>query len=154
MNRMAVADKLTILGTGTLYGLGFALAGFTSPASMKSFLDLALTVTGKWNAAPAVALGMALFVAMIGIRIGQRMKRPVIGRRFEWPAGDLINARLFVGALLFGVGWGLAGFVPVTALAALFVMPYEAALFLIGVAIGIVLVDMVVERDGHAAPGV
>ncbi len=153
MKPVPVADKIIILGTGILYGFGFALAGFADPATVQTFLDLTLLSSGEWNVAPAIALALALFVAMIGIRLGQRMKHPVFGTSFEMPNGGGIDGRLFVGALFFGLGWGFSGFVPVTAFAALFILPYDAALFLIGVAIGFVIADFGVTRDGHAPKG-
>ncbi len=153
MRAVPFTDIAIILGTGILYGFGFALAGFTDPVTIRAFLDLTALTSGQWNLAPAIALALALFVAMIGIRLGQRMKHPVFGASFERPNGDGIDRRLFLGAMFFGLGWGLSGFVPVTAFAALIVLPYDAALFLIGVAVGVVIVDLGFERGGHAPKG-
>lgn len=151
MKSVPFAEQAVILGTGALYGFGFALAGFTDPGTIRAFLDLTSLTSGHWNVAPAIALTLALFVAMIGIRLGQRMKHPVFGSAFETPINDGIDRRLFLGALCFGLGWGLSGFVPVTAFAALIVLPHDAALFLIGVAVGVVIVDFGIAGGGHAA---
>ena len=71
-----------------------------------------LDVSGAWN--PTLAFVMAGAVAVTGpaFRFVRRMPAPVLGGEFRLPASDVIDSRLIVGAAIFGIGWGLAGFCP------------------------------------------
>lgn len=48
-----------------------------------------------------------------------RLRKPLLAGQFSLPLKSRIDRPLVFGAVLFGVGWGLAGFCPGPALAAL-----------------------------------
>ena len=102
------------LASGLLFGLGLAMSGMLDPARVLGFLDFA----GAWDPSLAFVLGGAVFVSMAGTRLAGRMRKPALAERFDIPASRRIDGRLIGGSAMFGVGWGLAGFCPGPALAA------------------------------------
>lgn len=103
------------LGTGVLFGAGLILSGMTQPAKVVNFLD----VTGDWDASLALVMVGAIAVHLLAYRLVPRLPKPVWGPRWGLPTRRDIDARLLVGAVLFGAGWGLAGYCPGPALTSL-----------------------------------
>lgn len=110
-----MARIITALVAGLIFGLGLALAGMTDPAKVIGFLDLA----GAWNPALAFVMGAGVIVTFIGYRIVLARPKPVLDTKFQLPTRTDIDAPLVVGAALFGIGWGLAGYCPGPALSSL-----------------------------------
>lgn len=98
---------------GSLFGAGLVLSGMSNAGNVLNFLDLA----GSWD--PRLILVMGGAVAVTGVMFPwlRRRARPYLAEKFSWPATTQIDAPLLVGAALFGVGWGLAGYCPGPALA-------------------------------------
>jgi uncharacterized membrane protein YedE/YeeE len=114
--------------SGLLFGLGLCLAGMTDPRKVQAFLDLA----GPWDPSLALVMGGALAVAFIAFRLTGRAPFP--------PAPALlahIDGRLYAGAAIFGIGWGLVGLCPGPALANLGFLDGRAALFVLAMASGV-----------------
>lgn len=108
---------LAALACGLLFGIGLIVSGMTNPAKVIGFLDL----FGDWDPSLALVMGGALVVTGVGYRLVWRADRPWAGPRFQVPGNRRIDARLAIGAVLFGIGWGLAGLCPgpaITSLAA------------------------------------
>jgi uncharacterized protein len=103
------------LACGLLFGLGLSLSGMLDPARVRGFLD----VTGAWDPSLAFVLAGALAVSSLGYALARRLVRPALDGRFHWPSRTRIDAPLILGAVLFGIGWGLSGFCPGPAIAAL-----------------------------------
>jgi uncharacterized membrane protein YedE/YeeE len=130
MNRLLIA-----LISGTLFGAGLALSGMLNPARVRGFLDL----FGHWDPTLAFVMGGALVVMGIAWRIQPRMKRPIACEEFSLPGTSLIDKKLITGAVLFGIGWGLAGLCPGPALASLAIYPGKVIIFVIAMAAGMTL---------------
>jgi uncharacterized protein len=103
------------LFAGALFGLGLAVSGMVSPAKVIGFLDIA----GDWDPTLAFVMGGALLVVIPAFRLILRRPHPVLADDFELPTKKEVDGRLLAGAALFGVGWGLGGFCPGPAVAAL-----------------------------------
>ena len=110
-----VARMLIALLAGALFGVGLAVSGMMNPAKVIGFLDFA----GDWDPTLAFVMGGALLVCVPAFRVVLRRQRPVLASSFALPTKSALDARLLGGAALFGVGWGLSGFCPGPALAAL-----------------------------------
>lgn len=108
--RLAVA-----LACGLLFGAGLALSGMLDPARVRGFLDVA----GSWDPSLAFVLGGAVTVSWLGYALARRLPGPVLAADFDLPRRTRIDAALLLGAVLFGIGWGLSGFCPGPAIAAL-----------------------------------
>ncbi len=93
---------------GLVFGAGLIISQMSNPAKVIGFLD----ITGNWD--PSLALVMAGAVAVFGVlyRLALRQGTPLLAPRFILPEKDSLDAPLMVGALVFGVGWGLGGFCP------------------------------------------
>lgn len=100
---------------GVLFGLGLVISGMTDPAKVVNFLDLA----GTWDPSLAFVMAGAIAVTFTGYRIAFGRGRPLFDSAFHVPAAGKIDATLLVGAAIFGVGWGLAGFCPGPAITSL-----------------------------------
>ena len=91
----------------------------TNPAKVLSFLD----ITGDWDPSLAFVMGTALLVSTVAYRVPRRSEPVGSHSSIGVPAEPFslagIDKQLVGGAALFGVGWGLAGFCPGPALAAL-----------------------------------
>jgi uncharacterized protein len=103
-----VKRAIVALVCGLLFGAGLIISQMSNPAKVIGFLD----VTGKWD--PSLALVMAGAVAVFGVlyRLALRQGAPLLAPQFTLPEKDSLDASLMVGALVFGVGWGLGGFCP------------------------------------------
>ncbi|MDX2306963.1 MAG: DUF6691 family protein [Hyphomicrobium sp.] len=101
--------------SGLLFGAGLIVSGLANPAKVQNFLDVA----GTWDPSLALTMGAAVATTAIGYRFAWARKGPVFAERFQLPSRTDIDARLVAGAALFGIGWGLVGYCPGPALAAL-----------------------------------
>lgn len=105
----------TALLAGLMFGLGLSLAGMTDPFVVLGFLD----VTGAWNPRLLFVMVGAVLTTAAGYRWVWRDSRPWFDDTFHVPGAARIDTRLVLGALLFGIGWGIAGYCPGPALASL-----------------------------------
>jgi uncharacterized membrane protein YedE/YeeE len=133
---------LSALLSGALFGLGLALSGMLDPARVQGFLD----VTGAWDPRLAFVLGGAVAVMALGLFALRRVPRPAFDDRFHLPQTRGIDRRLIAGSALFGIGWGLGGFCPGPAVAALSLGRTEPVLFVAFMVAGMLLHDRVFAR--------
>lgn len=103
-----IVRNVSAVACGVLFGLGLAVSHMTNPAKVIGFLDIA----GAWDPSLLVVLMSAVVVAFAGFRFLPRMRRPLFDTTFERPATETIDGRLVAGAVMFGAGWGLAGYCP------------------------------------------
>lgn len=106
---------LPALIAGLLFGAGLALSDMINPARVLAFLDVA----GAWDPALAFVMGGALVPSAAAYWLARRMRRPLAGDEFLVPKNRNIDPQLLAGAAVFGIGWGLVGFCPGPAVAAL-----------------------------------
>jgi uncharacterized membrane protein YedE/YeeE len=105
---------LAALGCGLVFGLGLAVSGMMNPAKVIGFLDVA----GDWDPTLVFVMGGALLVTIPGYSVILKRRRPVLAGSFSLPTKKSLDAPLLWGSALFGVGWGLVGFCPGPAVAA------------------------------------
>lgn len=121
--------------SGLVFGYGLALSGMTNPDKVLDFLDVA----GDWDPSLVFVLGGAVVVFAIAFRFILRRSRPLFGQRFELPSARDIDGPLVVGAILFGIGWGISGYCPGPAVASLAAPNWETWVFLPAVLVGALL---------------
>ncbi|MBA0280825.1 YeeE/YedE family protein [Stenotrophomonas maltophilia] len=126
---------------GALSGMGLALSGMTDARRVLGFLD----ITGDFDPTLVWVLGSALLVSAVGQRWVLRRQHPLYADRFQLPATRGVDARLLLGAALFGIGWGWAGYCPGPAIAGLAVGSREALWFVPAMLAGFWLHDRLVR---------
>jgi len=129
------AHKLAAFGVGILFGVGLALAGMTQPAKVIGFFDFSAGLD-SWDPSLALVMGGAMLVYMPVFRFVDSNRAPVFADRFLLPTKTVIDARLVIGAALFGVGWGLGGYCPGPALTSLGAGSLQALVVALGMAVG------------------
>lgn len=128
--------------SGLVFGLGLILAGMTDPLKVKGFLDIA----GAWDPSLALVMGGAILLGMVAFAVAKRRTRAWSGAPMDVPTRTTIDARLVVGGVLFGTGWGLAGFCPGPAIVALGSGMDAAGIFVAAMLAGMVLYDRLWAR--------
>lgn len=123
--------------SGLLFGLGLLLGGMVQPLKVKGFLDLA----GPWDPSLALVMAGAVAVGIGAFALARRQRRAWNGEAIDLPGGRRIDARLVLGGVLFGIGWGVAGYCPGPALVALGAGQADAALFFVAMLGGMALHD-------------
>jgi uncharacterized membrane protein YedE/YeeE len=118
--------------SGALFGAGLAVGGMTDPERVRGFLDL----FGRWDPTLAFVMAGAVLVMAVAWRARGRMEKPVFGPRFSLPDRNDLDARLIIGSVLFGIGWGLTGLCPGPAVANLALAPLQVLPFLAAMIVG------------------
>ena len=127
---------------GLLFGAGLIVSGMTDPFKVIGFLD----VTGPWDPSLAFVMGGAVLVGLVAYRIAGRRAAAVLGEPMRLPATTVVDRRLVLGSLVFGIGWGLGGFCPGPALAALGAGYGKAAAFAAAMVAGMALYELAERR--------
>lgn len=144
-----VKALLTALASGLLFGVGLCISGMTDPANILAFLDVA----GKWS--PNLAGVMAGAIVVHGSWLRWTARRDAAREEDRTPGGTKrVDVALLVGAALFGVGWGLAGYCPGPAIVALGSGARGAIVFVIAMAAGMILnhgARWTIKRSGKAS---
>jgi len=129
---------------GLLFGVGLIVSGMTDPGKVIGFLDL----TGNWDPSLAFVMLGAILVGFFAFRSAQRRTRTLLRSAMQLPQKRDIDARLIVGSVVFGIGWGLAGFCPGPALVSFGSGQDKAAVFVAAMLFGM-LAYTVLERLIH-----
>jgi uncharacterized protein len=127
--------------SGALFAIGLVVSGMTQPPKVIGFLNVggifAPERFGAWDASLAFVMGGALLVTLAAFAVTPRRgNKPWAAPRFELPTRTDIDGKLVLGATLFGVGWGLAGYCPGPALASLLTGGVDVIIFVAALASG------------------
>jgi uncharacterized protein len=137
--------KTVLIGfaAGLLFGAGLAIARMTDPGVVLAFLD----VTGNWN--PSLLMVMAGAASTFGLlyRLTIRRQTPLAAASLRVPDERPLDARLFVGTTLFGLGWGLVGLCPGPAVTAIFGGNAGGRIFVLAMMAGIALASRLPRPD-------
>lgn len=117
---------------GLLFALGLGIAGMTKPSKIVGFLDL----SGAWDPSLLFVMAGAVAVYAVAYRRVIRRDKPVAATAFVVPTKSTIDPPLVIGAVLFGVGWGLGGFCPGPSLVTLASGSVDAAVFVAAMVVG------------------
>ena len=118
----ATKRALASLLSGTLFGVGLAMSQMTDPLRVLGFLDVA----GAWDPRLIAVMAGAVLVSAPAFALARRRGQPRWHERFHLPDNEAIDRQLLLGASIFGVGWGLAGYCPGPAIASLAYLNPEA----------------------------
>lgn len=100
---------------GVLFGIGLTISEMVDPARVSGFLD----ISGSWDPTLLLVMGGALAVTIPAFPLILKRKTPLFSATFSLPTKKDLDWKLIYGAILFGIGWGIAGFCPGPAISAL-----------------------------------
>lgn len=123
---------LIALVAGLLFGAGLAISDMVNPARVLNFFDVA----GSWDPTLIFVMAGALITTAIGYRVAFVRGKTLLGTAFNLPTARKIDVPLIGGAAVFGIGWGIAGFCPGPALAALVSLQPKVLTFLLSLVVG------------------
>jgi uncharacterized protein len=133
----------TSLLAGLVFGLGLIVSGMANPAKVLGFLDLG----GAWDPSLAFVMAGATAVAAIAFAVARRRNSALLGDAMQLPATRDIDRRLVIGSLLFGIGWGVAGFCPGPGLVALGMGEAKALVFVAAMLSGMGIFEWLERRQ-------
>ncbi|MYN10389.1 YeeE/YedE family protein [Pseudoduganella aquatica] len=135
---------LMALLVGLLFGIGLIVSGMTNPAKVTGFLDLA----GRWDPSLAFVMGGAIGVGLVAFRLAGKRSKSLLDQPMRLPTASMIDRRLVIGSLAFGVGWGLAGYCPGPALASLASGGAKPLIFTAAMLAGMAIFELVERKRG------
>jgi uncharacterized membrane protein YedE/YeeE len=142
-NGLAWGNILIIVASGVLFGLGLSISEMVNPTRVLGFLN----VLGPWDPTLAFVMAGALTVAVPGFQYAKLMHKPFLAVSFSVPTKKDLDAKLISGAVIFGVGWGLAGICPGPSLVALNTMQVNVVVFVAAMLAGIIAHDRIFSKD-------
>ena len=120
-----MTQKILALFSGTIFGLGLTLSSMTNPAKVIGFLD----ILGTWDPSLGFVMGGAILIASPLLYFFENKNHLILVSQIELPNKSDIKSPLVVGALLFGIGWGMVGFCPGPAISSIALLNPLALLF-------------------------
>jgi uncharacterized membrane protein YedE/YeeE len=130
---------------GLLFGLGLMLSGMTDPGKVIGFLDL----FGTWDPSLALVMGGAIMVGFFAFTMAKKRTSSFLGGALRLPTNTDMDKKLVIGSLLFGAGWGLAGFCPGPALVSMADGQPKALVFVMAMLVGMLGFELM-DRFVHS----
>jgi uncharacterized protein len=127
-------QRISEFVVGLLFGLGLMLSGMTDPSKVVGFLDL----FGEWDPSLAFVMGGAIAVGFFAFALAKKRTTNFFGGALHLPKSTHIDKRLIWGNLMFGAGWGLAGFCPGPALVSMAAGQDKALVFVLAMIFGMI----------------
>lgn len=129
---------ITVFLAGLIFGLGLILSGMTNPAKVIGFLD----IFGQWDPSLALVMMGAIFINAIAFHFTNNRQQSVSERPLAVSATQKIDAKLIIGSLIFGLGWGLAGYCPGPALVSLLQGGWQPIIFVAAMLAGMLIFEV------------
>ncbi len=133
---------LASLLAGLVFGLGLIVSGMANPAKVLGFLDLA----GAWDPSLGLVMGGTIAVGVVAFFVARKRVVSLLGSPMRLPTSRDIDRRLVGGSLLFGIGWGIAGFCPGPGLVALGMGEVKALVFVAAMLAGMAIWELFETR--------
>lgn len=141
--------RLAALACGLICGIGLIISGMADPEQVQAFLRPG----AGWDPTFGLSILAAVLVAFAGIHLHRRLGRALLPGPTTPPQAEALDARLVAGSLIFGLGWGLSGFSPGTAMVAAGQFLGDGALFAAAALVGMLLHDVSTTRGRAAMKG-
>ncbi|MBU3621662.1 YeeE/YedE family protein [Polynucleobacter sp. CS-Odin-A6] len=131
---------------GVLFGLGLIISGMCNPQKILNFLD----ITGDWDPSLIFVMGGAVIVGLGGFYFASKRALSFFDGALHIPSKRDISRPLVIGSLIFGAGWGIAGFCPGPAIVALGAGHIKAVVFVLAMLAGMVLCNRFFTGHSHS----
>ena len=125
---------LVAFAGGIIFGLGLCISKMVDPNKIMGFLDVA----GNWDPSLLLVMFSALVIVSIGYRLALKREKPVLDQKFYLPTNNQLDIKLILGAILFGVGWGLIGYCPGPIVTSLGFLSVDIVIIFISMLVGMV----------------
>ncbi len=125
-------NNISALIVGFIFALGLGISGMTQPQKVFGFLDF----FGHWDPSLMFVMAGAVLVHSILYQIIRKRKSPLFSTQWLVPQKSQITPSLVIGAVIFGFGWGLAGYCPGPGLTSLASFEFRPLLFVITMLLG------------------
>lgn len=125
-------NLITAFIAGLLFGMGLILSGMANPKKIIDFLD----ITGQWDPSLMFVMAGALIVSFFAFRYVRDRNQTCLKQAIQLPTRTQIDRRLVLGSILFGTGWGMAGYCPGPALTSLLTWQLEPFIFVLSMLAG------------------
>lgn len=138
-------QRFFALIAGLGFGIGLSISGMVDPMIVLAFLDIA----GAWDPSLMFVMGGALIVfTPIYQLIKHKMSRPLFAEKFFVPTTTVIDKPLIIGAVLFGLGWGISGICPGPAIANVSGLDEKIFGFIVAMIIGMIVANKIKAAKG------
>jgi uncharacterized membrane protein YedE/YeeE len=127
---------LTAAVSGLLFGAGLYISQMVDPFKVLHFLDFTAIPTGGWDPSLAFVMGAGLAVMIVAVRYARGRAAPLFDTSFHEPEFKKIDAALVIGAVLFGIGWGMSGICPGPAISLIPFWPPNLLIYLLALFVG------------------
>lgn len=134
---------------GLIFGIGLILSEMANPAKVLSFLDM----TGSWDPSLAFVMIGAISIGAIAFTVARRRGQTYLGSSLQLPTSRVIDKRLILGSLAFGIGWGMAGICPGPGLVLVGAGNLHGIVFVIAMLLGMGIFELLERsRTSHSKP--
>lgn len=117
---------------GIVFGFGLCVSGMVNPARIVGFLDVA----GVWDSTLIFVMLAAVALTSVGFPLVSKLGKPLFEPEFQLPKKTALDVPLILGAVLFGIGWGIGGLCPGPAISALASLSPSVFFFVLAMAAG------------------
>lgn len=125
---------------GALFGFGLAFSGAARPDIVLTFLNLA-------DFGLILVIGTAFLIMLFAIQIVPRiLKKPPYGEYYDGHDGFPVTKKKIVGAVIFGIGWGISGICPATSFAAVGMGNFAVLVGVAGMFLGMLVYGSLISR--------
>ena len=128
-----MSEKIFSLFSGIIFGVGLVISGMTNPEKVIGFLS----ITHNWDASLIFVMGGAIIVTAPFFYLLRNKNKSLLGLDINLPQKQNLNKKLFVGAFLFGAGWGLVGLCPGPAVSSIALFEPITLIFLLAMLSGV-----------------
>ncbi|MGZ3771224.1 MAG: DUF6691 family protein [Bdellovibrio sp.] len=130
---------ITSFVVGFIFAVGLGISGMTQPQKVVGFLDL----FGSWDPSLIFVMVGAIGVHFFTYKLIRRRKSPLFAANWQVPTKTEITPALVIGAVIFGMGWGLGGYCPGPALTSLASFGSRPLIFIVSMLVGMVIFKQV-----------
>lgn len=130
---------LTAFLVGFLFAIGLGISGMTQPSKVIGFLD----ITGSWDPSLMFVMMGAIGLHAVTYKWIRKRHSPLLAMHWQVPTKTHLSPALIIGSILFGVGWGLAGYCPGPALTSMAAFQWQTWLFVVAMIAGMLLFKFV-----------
>ena len=137
-----LAPLFASLLAGLVFGLGLIVSSMADPAKVMGFLDLG----GAWDPSLAFVMAGAIGVGALAFATARKRTVSFLGSAMKLPMSSDIDGQLVIGSVVFGIGWGIAGFCPGPGLVALGMGEIKALVFVVAMLLGMSVFQLLERR--------